>query len=72
MFATASEPFRGVSCFYCAKPVRIPELVARRETTALLEEQQYLLASKAFALRCHACQKESVYTTDQIVTCVID
>jgi hypothetical protein len=72
MFATAVEPFRGVQCRHCGKPVRVPKRVLNHETTALVSQPEHSLESKSFALRCRACEKESVYTMDEIVDCPVD
>jgi hypothetical protein len=71
--AVASEHFRGVLCRRCGKPVRVPEMVSKRESASHLphdsEDTQYHLVSRVFVLRCRACQKESIYAINQIVDC---
>jgi hypothetical protein len=66
-----SEKFRAVVCRHCGKPIRVPALVTRKE----LEFQEltdsgdihYHLISRVFNLRCRSCQRESVYSINQIV-----
>ncbi len=71
--AVAAQHFRGVLCRRCGKPVRIPEMVSKRESASHLprdsDDSQYHLVSQVFVLRCRACQKESVYAINQIVDC---
>jgi hypothetical protein len=65
------EHQRGVHCRRCGKPVRVPALVAKKEYASHQHHDEndveYHLVSKVFVLRCHACQKESVYAMNQIV-----
>ncbi len=71
--AVAPQHFRGVLCRRCGKPVRIPEMVSKRESASHLphesDDTQYHLVSQVFVLRCRSCQKESVYAINQIVDC---
>jgi len=71
--AVTAQNFRGVLCRRCGKPVRIPEMVSKRESASHhpqdSEDTQYHLVSQVFVLRCRACQKESVYALNQIVDC---
>ncbi len=72
MSATSdAEHFRGVHCRRCGKPVRVPDLVTRRESASHVphdsSDMQYHLISQVFVLRCHSCQKESIYAINQIV-----
>jgi hypothetical protein len=74
MSATATaQYFRGVHCRRCGKPVRVPDLVSRRESESHIphdsSDMQYHLVSQVFVLRCRSCQKESIYTINQIVDC---
>jgi hypothetical protein len=74
MSATATaQHFRGVLCRRCGKPVRVPDLVTRRESASHHSndsgDMQYHLVSQVFVLRCRSCQKESVYALNQIVDC---
>lgn len=68
---TIAEHFRGVHCRRCGKPVKVPDLVARKESVCQSEhgvdDMEYHLVSKVFVLRCHACRKESIYSINQIV-----
>jgi hypothetical protein len=59
--------FRGVTCRYCAKPIRLTSPFIKREMTikhndARLQE----LSSRVFAKRCRNCLKEAIYNLDQI------
>ncbi len=74
MSATATaQDFRGVLCRRCGKPVRVPDLVSKRESASHLpndsRDSQSHLVSQVFVLRCHSCQKESIYAINQIVDC---
>ena len=33
LFAKVAEAFRGIKCRHCGRPVRVPELVAKREAS---------------------------------------
>jgi hypothetical protein len=74
MSATATaQCFRGVLCRRCSKPVRVPDLVSKRESASHLPndsgDSKYHLVSQVFVLRCHSCQKESIYAINQIIDC---
>jgi ribosomal protein S27E len=66
-----SGKFRAVVCRHCGKPIRVPGLVTRKE----LEFQgltdsgdvHYHLVSRVFNVRCRSCERESVYSINQIV-----
>jgi hypothetical protein len=68
---TSDQHFRGVHCRRCGKPVRVPDLVVRKESASHVEHDandlQYSLISRVFVLRCHSCRKESIYAINQIV-----
>ncbi len=68
-----TQHFRGVLCRHCGKPVRIPSLVSKKENAYLGKQEdrdtQFLLTSRVFVLRCHACERESIYAINQIVDC---
>jgi hypothetical protein len=68
---TLAEHFRGVHCRRCGKPVKVPALVAKKESASHQEhgegDMEYHLISRVFVLRCHACRKESIYSINQIV-----
>jgi cytochrome c-type biogenesis protein CcmH/NrfF len=68
---TSAEHYRGVHCRRCGKPVKVPALVAKKESASIQEhdenDAEYHLISKVFVLRCHACRKESIYSINQIV-----
>jgi hypothetical protein len=66
--------FRGVNCRRCGKPVRVPALVVKNESASIAQtnsddSREYHLISQVFVLRCRSCQKESVYSINQIVDC---
>jgi hypothetical protein len=66
-----STKFRAVVCRHCGKPIRVPGLITRKE----LEFQgltdsgdvHYHLISRVFNVRCRSCERESVYSINQIV-----
>jgi len=66
-----SERFRAVVCRHCGKPIRVPALVSRREIEfhSLTDSTstQYQLISRVFNVRCRCCERESVYSINQIV-----
>ena len=68
---SVAHHFRGVKCRRCGKPVRVPALVAKKESAAHepheIDDMTYHLVSQVFVLRCHACRKESIYAINQIV-----
>ena len=70
---TISQHFRGVLCRHCGKPVRVPEIVTRKESEfqalRTSEDTQFHLVSRVFILRCRSCERESIYTINQIVDC---
>ena len=61
--------FRGVSCRFCQKPIRLSASFIQREITikqagsGLGQE----LCSRVFAMRCRACQGEAIYALGHIV-----
>jgi len=68
---TISPLHGGVLCFYCGKPVHLPENIIRRANSAGNQESdstQHLL-SRVFLLRCRSCIREAVYTIDQVIDC---
>ncbi len=66
-----SERFRAVVCRHCGKPIRVPSLVTRRElefhSLSDSTSTQYQLISRVFNVRCRCCERESVYSINQIV-----
>jgi hypothetical protein len=66
-----SERFRAVVCRFCSKPIRVPALVTRRENESRnlsdSDSSQYHLISRVFNVRCRCCERESVYSINQIV-----
>jgi hypothetical protein len=65
--------FRGVLCRHCGKPARVPKLVQRKDSEIhghqTTEDSQFQLISRVFVLRCRSCEREAIYTIDQIVDC---
>jgi hypothetical protein len=68
-----SQHFRGVICRHCNKPVRIPQIVLRRDHEMHgqppADPNHFQLVSRVFVLRCRSCERESIYALDQIVDC---
>jgi hypothetical protein len=66
-----SSKFRAVLCRHCAKPIRVPGLITRKEAEfqSLTDsgDIHYHLISRVFNVRCRSCQRESVYSINQIV-----
>lgn len=69
----SSQQFRGVLCRHCSKPVRIPDIVLRKDKENRgdhsIDDSQFQLISRVFVLRCRCCERESIYAIDQIVDC---
>jgi hypothetical protein len=69
----SSQHFRGVLCRHCGKPVRVPQIVLRKDSEnhghAASEDSHFQLISRVFVLRCRSCERESIYAIDQIVDC---
>jgi len=68
------QNFRGVICRQCSKPIRVPNLVLRKDSEKFVEQAdsdrtQFQLVSRVFVLRCRSCERESIYSMDQIVDC---
>jgi hypothetical protein len=66
-----SGKFRAVLCRHCAKPIRVPGLVMKKESEfqSLTDASdiQYHLISRVFNVRCRCCERESVYSINQII-----
>lgn len=78
LFMSVTSPtqsFRGVLCRHCGKPVRIPDIVLRKDNEAhgkpQTDEAQFQLISRVFVLRCRSCERESIYSISQIVDCLL-
>ncbi len=69
----SSQQFRGVLCRHCSKPVRIPDIVLRKDQANRgdhsPDDSQFQLISRVFVLRCRSCERESIYAIDQVVDC---
>jgi hypothetical protein len=66
--AAIHASFRGVSCRFCDKPIRLSESFIVRQTAikrgeATSNEELY---SKVFAARCRSCHGEAIYSVGQI------
>jgi len=66
-----STKFRAVLCRHCAKPIRVPALIMKKESEfqSLTDSSDihYHLVSRVFNVRCRSCERESVYSINQIV-----
>jgi hypothetical protein len=59
--------FRGLTCRYCAKPIRLTSPFIKKEMTIEYDDVRVQeLSSRVFAKRCRNCLKEGIYTLDQI------
>ncbi len=69
--AVVAQKFRAVLCHHCAKPIRVPSLVMKKEsefqTLTDSGDIHYHLISRVFNVRCRFCERESVYSINQIV-----
>lgn len=67
MDATNSENNRAVRCFHCGRPIRVSTFVAQKESKSKFSSStERLFGSRVFALRCRLCEKESIYTMNQV------
>jgi hypothetical protein len=67
MIAALPKTFRGVLCRWCRKPIGVPKRVADRDGDAEgTAGEPHDLVSQTFTLRCRACEKESIYSVNQI------
>jgi hypothetical protein len=66
--ASVHESFRGVSCRYCGKPVRLSATFLKRESKIKETEPSSTqeLHSKVFPARCRRCHGEAIYSLSQI------
>ena len=66
-----SGKFRAVLCRHCSKPIRVPALIMKKETEFQTltdaSDIHYHLVSRVFNVRCRCCERESVYSINQIV-----
>ena len=71
--ALSSQHFRGVICRHCSKPVRVPQIVLRKDIQMHgqppVDENYFQLISRVFVVRCRSCERESIYAMEQIVDC---
>lgn len=61
------ETSLSVRCRYCEKFIRVPSSVAEKASNDTSDTELRQLSSQTFMLRCHYCEKESVYSSNQIV-----
>jgi RNase P subunit RPR2 len=61
----ALETFRAIICHRCAKPIRISQKLENRASLRASEGKD--IESQVFVLRCRSCERESVYSINQIV-----
>jgi hypothetical protein len=68
MIAALAKTFRGVLCRWCRKPIRVPKKFQNSDDDNAVNEIDLpdQLVSQTFILRCRACQKESIYSVNQI------
>jgi hypothetical protein len=63
------QKFRGISCRYCGRPIRLPASILKREHSFKQNEpnptQEW--RSKVFPHRCNKCRVEAIYSLDEIV-----
>jgi len=59
--------FRGVTCRYCGKPIRLTSPFIKREMSIMHDDARVQeLSSRVFAKRCRNCLKEAIYELSQI------
>lgn len=66
--AAIHASFRGVSCRFCEKPIRLSESFIVRQTAirrgdGTSNEELY---SKVFTARCRSCHGEAIYSVGEI------
>jgi hypothetical protein len=57
----------SVRCRYCEKHIRVSPSVAKKASHDTSDTEHWHLSSQVFVLRCRSCEKESVYTLNQVV-----
>lgn len=71
--AAPVKQFRGVLCRHCGKPVRVPGIVLRKDSESQghrdTDDMHFHLVSRVFVLRCRSCEREAIYSINQIVDC---
>jgi hypothetical protein len=59
--------FRGITCRYCAQPIRLTSPFIKREMSIRHDDSRVQeLNSRVFAKRCRNCLKEAIYDLDEI------
>jgi phage FluMu protein Com len=61
------ETFLSVRCRHCEKFIRVSGSVAKRASHDTSNTEDWQLSSQVFVLRCRSCEKESVYSMNQVV-----
>jgi hypothetical protein len=61
------EIFLSVRCRHCEKFIRVSGSVAKKASHVTSNTEDWQLSSQVFVLRCRSCEKESVYTVNQVV-----
>jgi hypothetical protein len=70
--ASPAKQFRGVLCRHCGKPVKVPAIVLRKDSECRghdANDTHFHLISRVFVLRCRSCEREAIYSINQIVDC---
>jgi hypothetical protein len=71
--ASPAKQFRGVLCRHCGKPVKIPRIVVEKDNEvhghSQADDAHFHLISRVFVLRCRSCEREAIYSINQIVDC---
>ena len=63
------KSFRGIACFYCGRPNRLPTSILQREIffTECEQNPAQQWHSKVFSHRCRICGGEAVYVLNRIL-----
>jgi hypothetical protein len=61
------ETCLSVRCRYCEKFIRVYDSVAKKASHVMSDSEEWQLSSQVFVLRCRSCEKESVYSLNQVV-----
>jgi hypothetical protein len=66
--ALVRSEFRGVTCRYCDKPIKLSESFIVRQTSIRRgdDSSRQQLYSRVFAVRCRSCHGEAIYSVGQI------
>ncbi len=58
-----SQSYRGVLCEHCRQPIPLPAIVIHLETVTAKDPENH---TRAFVLRCRACENEHIYRSTDI------